>query len=548
MESKQLHSIIGIWTNACRFLLAAVFIFSGFVKAVDPLGIQYKIQDYLEVFGWVASVPAFLPFLASVLQAMVEFCLGVYLLFGIRRRMTTLFVVLIMGVMTPLTLWLALSNPISDCGCFGDAVTLTNWETFGKNVLLLIAAVSVFKWGNRITPLVTKRFDWLVAMYTFLYISGMTLYCYRELPVFDFRPYHIGADIRKGMEIPEGEKPTVYETRFILQKDGVEKEFTLENYPDSTWTFVDSKTMVKEQGYEPPIHDFSIIRQEDGEDITDEVLDDDNYTFLLVAHQLSQADDSTIDLINELYDYSVEHGYQFYCLTSSPDSDIEDWQERTGAEYPFCLMDDITLKTMIRSNPGLMLLKNGVVINKWSVNSLPDEYVLTDRLEKLPLAQINEKTFSHKVVLVLAWFVFPLLFFSMVDVIWEHLPAGMCCIELNTDMKRYLSEKPYGVNYRDFLDVTKKEIGTINRVVMNPPFTHHQDIDHVRRAYDLLDAGGVLVAIMCESTFFRSDKKSVEFRDFLDSVYAQTIKLEPGTFRESGTDVATRIVKIRKPL
>ena len=132
--------------------------------------------------------------------------------------MTTLFVVLIMGVMTPLTLWLALSNPISDCGCFGDAVTLTNWETFGKNVLLLIAAVSVFKWGNRITPLVTKRFDWLVAMYTFLYISGMTLYCYRELPVFDFRPYHIGADIRKGMEIPEGEKPTVYETRFYSSK------------------------------------------------------------------------------------------------------------------------------------------------------------------------------------------------------------------------------------------------------------------------------------------------------------------------------------------
>jgi len=420
LESKQSHSIVGIWTNACRFLLALVFIFSGFVKAVDPLGTQYKIQDYLEAFGWVALVPAFLPFLASVLQAMVEFCLGIYLLFGIRRRMTTLFVVVIMGVMTPLTLWLAFSNPISDCGCFGDAVTLTNWETFGKNVLLLIAAVSVFKWGNRITPLVTKRFDWLVAMYAFLYILGMTLYCYRELPVFDFRPYRIGTDIRKGMEIPEGAKPTVYDTRFILQKNGVEKEFTLDDYPDSTWTFVDSRTVVKEQGYEPPIRDFSIIRQEDGEDVTDEILTDDKYTFLLVAHQLSQADDSSIDLINELYDYSVEHGYQFYCLTSSPDSDIEDWQERTGAEYPFCLMDDITLKTMIRSNPGLMLLKNGVVINKWSVNNLPDEYVLTDRLENLPLAQVNEKTFSHKVVLVLAWFVFPLLFFSMVDVIWEH--------------------------------------------------------------------------------------------------------------------------------
>ena len=115
-------------------------------------------------------------------------------------------------------------------------------------------------------------------------------------------------------------------------------------------------------------------------------------------------------------------------------------------------------------------------------------------------------------------------------------------------MTGYLAEKPYGVNYRDFLDVTKKEIGSINRVVMNPPFTRHQDIDHVRHAYDLLDAGGILVAIMCESTFFRTDKKSVEFRDFLDSVYAQAIKLEPGAFHESGTDVVTRIVKIRKPL
>lgn len=420
MENKQLHSIRGVWTNFCRFCLAAVFVFSGFVKAVDPLGTQYKIQDYLEALGWEAVVPAFFPFLASVLQAMIEFCLGVYLLFGIRRRRTTLFLLVIMGIMVPLTLWLALAEPISDCGCFGDAVTLTNWETFWKNVLLLVAAVTVFKWKDCITPLVTKRFDWLVALYSFLYIMGMTLYCYRELPVFDFRPYHVGANIRKGMEMPEGAKPTVYETRFILRKEGVEKEFSLEEFPDSTWTFVDSKTIVKEQGYEPPIRDFSIIRQEDGEDITHEVVNDGGYTFLLVSHQLKLADDSTIDLINELYDYSLEHGYKFYCLTSSPDSDVEEWQERTGAEYPFCLTDNITLKTMIRSNPGMMLLKDGVIIKKWSVNNLPDEYMLTDRLEKLPWAQANARTFSHKVVLVIAWFIFPLLFFSMADAIWEQ--------------------------------------------------------------------------------------------------------------------------------
>lgn len=420
MESKRLHSIIGIWANVCRFLLAIVFIFSGFVKADDPLGTQYKIQDYLDAFGWAAALPAFLPFLASVLQAMAEFCLGVYLLFGIRRKITSLLILVIMGIMTPLTFWLALTNPISDCGCFGDAIVMTNWETFGKNVFLLIAAVSVYKWRDRIKPLITPRFDWLVATYAFLYILGITLYCYRELPVFDFRPYHIGADIRKGMEIPEGAKPTLYDTRFILKKGNVEKEFGLEDYPDSTWTFVDSKTIVKEKGYEPPIHDFSLLRQEDGEDITDEVLSDEGYTFLLVAHQLNMADDSSIDLINEIYDYSLGHGYKFYCLTSSTDKDIEDWQERTGAEYPFCLMDNITLKTIIRSNPGLLLLKDGVVVNKWSVNNMPDEYALTDKLEKLSLAQVNEKTFSHKVMLVFAWFVFPLLFLSMVDAVWEQ--------------------------------------------------------------------------------------------------------------------------------
>lgn len=420
MENTRLHSIIGVWTNACRFLLAAVFVFSGFVKAVDPLGTQYKIQDYLEAFGWSDWVPAFVPFLLSVLQGLVEFCLGIYLLFGIRRRLTTTTTLLLMGAMTPLTFWLALTNPISDCGCFGDAVTLTNWETFSKNVLLLIASMSIFRWGNRIRPLVTHRFDWLVALYSFLYIAGMTLYCYHELPVFDFRPYHIGADIRKGMEMPEGAQPTLYDTRFILEKNGVEKEFGLENYPDSTWTFVDSHTVVKQRGYEPPIRDFSLLRQEDGEDVTQEVLADSSYTFLLVAHQLKEADDSAIDLINELYDYCVEQGYAFYGVTSSTDEDISDWQDRTGAEYPFCLMDNITLKTMVRSNPGLLLLKEGVVMNKWSANNLPDEYELTDRLEHLPLAQLHPKSVTQRIVWVLAWFVLPLLLFSLVDVVWEN--------------------------------------------------------------------------------------------------------------------------------
>lgn len=420
MENDRQHRMIGILTTVSRFVLAVVFIFSGFVKAIDPLGTQYKIQDYIDAFGWTGVFPDFVPFLASALLGMLEFCLGVYLFFGIRRIIAPRAVVVVMAIMTPLTFWLALDNPVSDCGCFGDAVVLSNWETFWKNVVLLAMAVVVLKWRKRIFPLVTTRFDWLIALYGFIYIFCMTIYCYRELPVFDFRPYHVGADIRQGMEIPEGKEPTVYETRFVLQKDGVEKEFTLENYPDSTWTFVDSRTVVKKQGYEPPIHDFSMMNYEDGEDITDQVLSDENYTFLLVAHQLGLADDSKIDLINELYDYSLENGYAFYCLTSSSGEDIMKWQENTGSEYPFCLMDNITLKTMIRSNPGLILLKEGKVIRKWSVDNFPDEYELTAPLEQLPIGYMDAKSLSYKVLLVMAWFVFPLFFVCMLDLLWER--------------------------------------------------------------------------------------------------------------------------------
>jgi hypothetical protein len=330
-------------------------------------------------------------------------------------------ILLMMALLTPLTFWLALENPIADCGCFGDAIVLDNWETFGKNVALLVLAIVVVRWRMYISPLVTPRMDWLITLYGFLYIFSIIVYSYRELPVFDFRPYYVGADIKKGMEIPEGQEPTTYETIFIMQKDGVEKEFTADNYPDSSWTFVDSKLVVEKKGYEPPIHDFYILKWEDNEDITEQVLSDENYTFLLVSHQLNLADDSAIDLINELYDYCLQYGYAFYCLTSSSDEDIEQWKENTGAEYPFCLMDNITLKTMLRSNPGLMLLKNGVVVRKWSNNSLPDEYELTGPIDTLPIGMQNQHSLGYMIIVVLAWFVFPLVFICMLDVIWKRL-------------------------------------------------------------------------------------------------------------------------------
>ena len=399
-----------VWVNICRFVLAVVFIFSGFVKAIDPFGSFYKIQDYLTAFNLISWFPGYWPLLFAVLLAAIEFCAGIYLFLGIRRKISSTLAFLLMLVMTPLTLYLALADPVSDCGCFGDALVLTNWQTFGKNVVLLVAAVTVFRQWREITRFITLKMEWIFSMYTILFVFALSAYCLRNLPLLDFRPYKIGTNIKAGMEIPEGAKLSVLETTFVMEKDGKRKEFTLDNYPDSTWTFVETRTIVKEKGYEPPIHDFAMQSLTSGTDITDSVLTSRGYTFLLVAHRIAEADDSNIDLINEIYDYSVEHGYGFYALTSSPEDAIALWCDRTGAEYPFCQMDDITLKTIIRSNPGLLLIKDGTILNKWSDSQLPDEYVLTDSLDKLELGRQKYVNDWYTMGYVLLWFIVPLAF------------------------------------------------------------------------------------------------------------------------------------------
>lgn len=403
--------------NACRFLLGITFIFSGFVKAVDPLGSYYKIQDYVTAFVIAEWIPAFVLLLFGIILASLEFSIGIFLFLGIRRLISSLLAMLLMIVMTPLTFYLAIANPVSDCGCFGDAWVLTNWQTFGKNVVLLAAAIIVFRRYKQIVRFITAKMEWLVSMYTLFFVFVLSFYCLANLPILDFRPYKIGTDIKAGMEIPEDAKPSVFETYFILEKDGKQKEFTLDNYPDSTWTFVEARTVLKEKGYEPPIHDFSLIELSTGEDITDSVLAYKGYTFLLVAHRIEEADDGNIDLINEIYDYSVEHGYKFYALTSSSEEAIEEWCDQTGAEYPFCQVDDITLKTIIRSNPGLLLLKDGIILNKWADNQIPDEYALTDALDKLELGKQEPVNEWHTIGYVLLWFVIPLLLVIAVDIL-----------------------------------------------------------------------------------------------------------------------------------
>ena len=363
-----------------RTVVGLTFILSGFVKAIDPLGTQYKIQDYLAAIPPSLSLPDMLTLLMSVSLSMVEFTLGAFMLTAISRRLTARLTLLFMVVMTAVTAWIYLADPVKDCGCFGDALILTNLETLLKNIVLLALAALVAWRPTHIGRLMSRSNQMLLGQMLMVTPVALSFWCLYDLPLIDFRPYHIGADIKAGMEIPEGAEQPVFDTTFIMEKDGERREFTLDNYPDSTWTFVDSKTVTVKEGYVPPIHDFSITAA-DGEDITDMVLGREGYTFLLISPDLDKADDQNFGDIDQIYEFCQDNSIPFYCLTASTEKSQQHWQNITGAEYPFCMTDATTLKTMIRSNPGLMLLEKGVVRGKWSHNRLPETTELETMLK-----------------------------------------------------------------------------------------------------------------------------------------------------------------------
>ena len=408
---------LAVMVNACRFLLGATFVFSGFAKAIDPIGTQYKLQDYLSAIGIGDLVPDIGTLLASVALSTLEFCLGVFVLFAIRRHLVSKMIVAFMVVMTLITVWIALFNPVKDCGCFGDALHLTNVQTLLKNIVLLAASI-VLAWQ----PLQMYRFlsrstQWIAINYTILFVLLLSAHCLYHLPLIDFRPYHIGMNIKKGMEIPAGAQQPQFETTFILQKNGIKKEFTLDNYPDSSWQFVDSKTVQTKEGYVPPIHDFS-IQKPNGDDITDSVLTAKGYVFLLVSPHLEQADDTNFGDIDQLYEYCQEQKIPFYCLTASERKDIDHWADITGAEYPFCFTDETTLKTIIRSNPGLLLLKDGTIIRKWSHNDLPSSASLNAPLPKLDIGAMPSTSLGKTIMKVVLLFFIPLILLVLADRTW----------------------------------------------------------------------------------------------------------------------------------
>ncbi|MBO4453911.1 MAG: DoxX family protein [Paludibacteraceae bacterium] len=372
MKTNKPQHIIG---SVARTLLALTFLFSGFVKAVDPLGTVYKIEDYLKAFGGMFTDLMPLAGAAAVCLIAIEMLLGVCMLANVRTQITGWLALAFYLVMTPLTLWIALTNPVSDCGCFGDALVLTNWQTFWKNVVLLALVLILLVCRKAIPQLFSWWAELIIALLSLGLAGGIMAYSYTHLPLLDFRPYKVGNNIPQLMEVPEDAEPDQYEITLIYQKDGVEQEFTLENYPkgDPDWTFVDQRSVLVKKGYEAPIHDF-VITTMNFDDITYDILESEEPVTLVAMYDLKKTDRKQMDKLKELIANSQELNAPIYFLTGSGEDDIEWFADEIGMddetmEEVFCTIDPVTLKTVVRANPGVFVVQNGIIIDKYNLRN-----------------------------------------------------------------------------------------------------------------------------------------------------------------------------------
>ena len=413
---------MNVLTNISRLVVGSLFIVSGLIKANDPVGFSYKLKDYFapDVLDMEFLVPFVLPM--AVLICAIEIVLGVAAIFGSRMKLVSWMLLLMIIFFTFLTFYSAYFEKVTDCGCFGDALKLTPWESFTKDLVLLVFVLIIFmrrsvidvntgaedvklmsgslvlialfsigviSWGFPIYfSIALFAVVWFlknkeslrkkVTAITFGIPAVVSLlfsaYVLMHLPIRDFRPYAVDKSIPEGMAIPEGAPIDVYQNIWHYKDaDGTVKQYTDEEKPweDTTRVFVERETMLISQGYEPPIHDFSISNA-DGEDYTEMFITDPGYVFFLIAYDITNENNKNVSAqVNALAEESMRNEMTFIGLTSSLYESVEDFRHEVQASYDYYTTDEKTLQTILRSNPGLMLIQNGIIIEKWHYNDIP---------------------------------------------------------------------------------------------------------------------------------------------------------------------------------
>jgi uncharacterized membrane protein YphA (DoxX/SURF4 family) len=353
-----------------RIFVGGLFIFSGLIKLNDPVGFSFKLEEYFgpTVFDISFLEPIALPI--AIFVVIFEVLLGVLLLIGYKPKFTVYSLLAMIIFFTFLTWYSAYFNKVTDCGCFGDAIKLTPWESFTKDIILLIFILILYLGMKYIKPLFKGR---ILNIISGLSLLLCVLFCYHvlnHLPVKDFRPYKIGNNIQENMIVPDDAPKAVidYHWKFIV--DGQEKVITTNgSYPDVDGEYVSVETETIEEGYEPPIHDFTMER--DNEDFTEEILNEEKL-IVFVAYNLEKASKAGLNQLNEISNNAKAKGYRVIGLTASGPDEQQQFSKEYGLEFEFFFCDETALKTITRSNPGLLDLNKGTIVQKLHYNDLDD--------------------------------------------------------------------------------------------------------------------------------------------------------------------------------
>ncbi len=385
---KEIHQSIArnpfnkIAVMVLRIAIGATFIISGFVKAVDPMGSVYKFQEYIAALQF-SSLAGSEVVMAFALPA-IELTLGVMLLTGCLRRATPLLMLGLMAVMLPLTYFLATTNAVADCGCFGDAFKLTNWQTFWKNVALTVGLIYLLLHNKSVPCIYGPIIQWIVMLLTFALSIAISVIGYGTQPLLDFRPYKVGTHIGSKLQ-PMSEDDFV----FIYEKDGKQQEFSIDSVPNEEdgWTFVDRKKITPDLSPAQKAALNAISIYDSGTDVTDEVLDSTTNQMLLLIPDLPRVNRAYAFVINDLAKACESKGATFYAITSASQAEIEQWTSLTQPTYPIFTGDDSEIKMLARGNPAIAYIENGVVMWKRTFSSLPAKRLLTS---KVPLVRLSD--------------------------------------------------------------------------------------------------------------------------------------------------------------
>ena len=360
-----------LMTSVLRFSYAVFLLFSGFVKLIDPLGFSYKLQEYFEVFSMEFLIP-FSLFLA-IFIILFELFLGLFLIYGIQIKKVMWGNLVLMLFFTFLTFFSAYFNKVTDCGCFGDFMKLDPWNSFFKDIYLLFISIVLFLLQSRIKPIFNFHSIRRLLIINLLVLLFIPIYTLSHIPFFDFRAYKIGTNIIQDRQLPQDAKKDIYKDVWYYEVDGEVQEFLTEEEP---WkikgaVFKDRKSELISKGDEPPIHDFDIIDEYNNIDMTDSILAMEE-VFLVISYDIEKASIKGYSKLNKFIATVVDTDIPIYGLSSSSISEIDIKLPFNELNYPYFLVDQITLKTMIRANPGIFFLKNGIVVNKWHWRDLPE--------------------------------------------------------------------------------------------------------------------------------------------------------------------------------